>query len=261
MRVEPRYQVGERGAVHAFPREDAEVARCRDALLRGANFLPHEVGQLHQKYLFRQKQVEIVQRRLGREDVVRVQAEAEVRRIGAADDIPGDGELADRTAPGKAFVGDVDPQRYRQHRELAQVARQRIGIGGGVRRRRRADQKHLRSERMTHLEHRLRDVDLVLVQVARQPLEIAQHLEAGHPQPASAHRPHGVVEPLRVRNDVARRQHDLRETGVANRVELGRKRPRERDRVHAEVADVGQRRDRLYPECAVIGVHRGPART
>ena len=41
---------------------------------------------------------------------------------------------------------------------------------------------------MAHLEHRLGDVHLVGVQVAREPLEVAQHLEAGDPQAARAHR-------------------------------------------------------------------------
>ena len=40
---------------------------------------------------------------------------------------------------------------------------------------------------MAHLEHRLGDVDLVGVQVARQALEVAQHLEAGDAQAARAH--------------------------------------------------------------------------
>ena len=78
--------------------------------------------------------------------------------------------------------------------------------------------------------------------MSRQAFEIAQHLETGYPQPAGAHHVDSRVDALGVSRDIARRQHDLREAGVPNRRELGRQRSGKRDRVHAEVADVGQRR-------------------
>ena len=45
------------------------------------------------------------------------------------------------------------------------------------------------------------------------------------------------------------------------RRQLRGQRARERDRVHAEIGDVGQRRDNRRPRAAVRGVHRARART
>jgi hypothetical protein len=114
----------------------------------------------------------------------------------------------------------------------------------------RADQQDLRAQRRAHLQHGLGDVDLVVVQVAREALEVAQHLKAGHAQAAGAHRLHGGLQPVRVADDVARRQHDLAEAGRAHRLELGLQRTGQRDGVHPEIVDV-----------ALQGVHRDQPRT
>ena len=90
-------------------------------------------------------------------------------------------------------------------------------------------------------EHRLGDVDLVGVQMAREALEVAQHLEAGDAQAALAHRPRRGRLAAGMADDVARREHDLREPGRAHRPELRLERPGEGDRVHAEVIEVHAR--------------------
>lgn len=56
----------------------------------------------------------------------RIDADAEVRHIGAADDVPGGREFVDVPAPRQALVRDADAERQRQHRELLQVARQAV---------------------------------------------------------------------------------------------------------------------------------------
>ena len=53
------------------------------------------------------------------------------------------------------------------------------------------------------LEHRLRDVDLVRVQLAREALEVAQRLEAGDLEPARAHGAHAGRDAARMPDDVA----------------------------------------------------------
>src|SRR5690349_14579551 len=75
--------------------------------------------------------------------------------------------------------------------------------------------------------------------MARQALEVAQHLEAGSAQSARADRLDARLPPLRMAGKVVCLQHHLAEARVTDRVELRLERPGERDRVHAE------RRDRL----------------
>ncbi len=91
---------------------------------------------------------------------------------------------------------------------------------------------------MAHLQHRLRHVELVGVQVAGQPLEVAEHLEAGHAQAASLHCGDRRGDTTFVTGEIARRQHHLPETRCTDRGELLLERARERDRVHAEVVEV-----------------------
>ncbi|OQB98413.1 MAG: hypothetical protein BWX79_03317 [Alphaproteobacteria bacterium ADurb.Bin100] len=214
-------QVGQRLAVHALAGEDTEMARGGDALLHRTDLLPHEVGQLHQENLFGVEQFQVFQRRLGGEQVEGVQPQAEIRHVGAADHLPCGGELVDGAAPGQPFIGHLDAQRDRQHRQLAQVFGNGVQILRGVDRGRRADQQDLRAQCGAHLQHGLGDVDLVVVQVAGEALEVAQHLKAGHAQAAGAHRLYGGVQPVRVADDVARRQHDLAEAGRAHLPEFG----------------------------------------
>ena len=64
-----------------------------------------------------------------------IDPDAEIRRVGAAHDVPGIRELVDRAAPRQPFVGNPDAERHREHGELAQVACERVAVGGGVRRR------------------------------------------------------------------------------------------------------------------------------
>eukprot|EP01035_Chromulina_nebulosa_P034498 gene34498-46291_t len=62
-------------------------------------------------------------------------------------------------ATGEPFVGDTDAQRQRQHGQLAQVARNGVGVGRGV-------QQHGRAQVARHQDHLLGNVHLVAVQVA-----------------------------------------------------------------------------------------------
>src|SRR4051812_24227451 len=74
--------------------------------------------------------------------------------------------------------------------------------------------------------------------MAGEPFEAAQPLEAGDPQPARAHRRDRRRLALRMTGDVGRVQHDLREARLAHRAQLRLERPRERDRIHAEVIEI-----------------------
>ena len=102
----------------------------------------------------------------------------------------------------------------------------------------RAGEEHARAQGVAHVEHRLRDVDLVGVQMARQALEIAQHLEAGNPEAARAYGGDRSAFAVRVADDVVGIEHDLREARRLHRAQLGLQRPRQRDRVHAEMVEV-----------------------
>src|SRR3954471_23418433 len=76
------------------------------------------------------------------------------------------------------------------------------------------------------------------MQMAGETFEVAQHLEAGDPQPARAHRRDRRRLAVRMASDVGRVQHDLREARLAHRAQLRLERPRERDRIHAEVIEI-----------------------
>ena len=158
-------------------------------------------------------------------------------QFGAKHDLAGGGEVPRRAAPGHALVRDPYAERNRQDREHAQVAGDRIGVRLGVRRRRRLDEQPAPAEPPADFEHRLRDVHLVGVEAPVQPLEIAQHLEARHPQAALAHRAHAGIDAGRMADDVAGRDHHLREAGAAHRGQLHLQRAGERRRVHPEVAE------------------------
>ena len=71
--------------------------------------------------------------------------------------------------------------------------------------------------------------------MAVQPLEIAQHLEAGDAQPAGVHRRDRGRLATGMADEVLGGEHDLREARLAHRAQLGLQRPRQRDGVHAEV--------------------------
>jgi hypothetical protein len=79
---------------------------------------------------------------------------------------------------------------------------------------------------MRHLQHRLGDVDLVGMQVARQALEVAQHLEAGDAQAAGPDHPRRRLHAARVADQVVGLEHHLAEAGLAHRPELGLQRTR-----------------------------------
>jgi hypothetical protein len=104
----------------------------------------------------------------------------------------------------------------------------------------RAGQQHRAAQRGAHLQHGLGDVDLVVVQVARQALEVAQHLEAGDAQAAgrtactAASSPSGW--PTMSRADSITWRSRPRAWP-----QLGLQRPGQRDGVHAEVVDVAGR--------------------
>jgi hypothetical protein len=59
-----RHQRGDLRAVHALARKYAEVARRVHPLVRGANFLPHEIRELHKQDLFGFDFVERIEWRL-----------------------------------------------------------------------------------------------------------------------------------------------------------------------------------------------------
>ncbi len=74
--------------------------------------------------------------------------------------------------------------------------------------------------------------------MARQALEIAQDLEAGNAQTARAHRRDRGVLAAGMPDEVGGGEHDLGETGGANRAQLRLQRPGEGNRVHAEIVEV-----------------------
>ena len=74
---------------------------------------------------------------------------------------------------------------------------------------------------MAHLQHGLGDVDLVVVKVTRESLEVTQHLKTGDAQATGLDGRNGGFQPLRMAHQVARREHDLRETGFPHRLEFG----------------------------------------
>src|SRR3954462_10617973 len=79
------------------------------------------------------------------------------------------------------------------------------------------------------------------MQMAGETFEVGQHLEAGDPQPARAHRRDRRRLAVRMTRDVGRVQHDLRKARLAHRAQLRLERPRERDRIHAEVIEIHSR--------------------
>src|SRR3954447_5931845 len=111
------------------------------------------------------------------------------------------------------------------------------------------------------------------VQMAGEPFEVAQHLEAGDPQPARAHRRDRRRLALRMARDVGRVQHDLREARLAHRAQLRLERPGERDRIHAEVIEIHSRNKTAWSakrsstnssgmdSCALTRTNRNPARS
>ena len=107
----------------------------------------------------------------------------------------------------------------------------------GVRRRRRLDEQQAPAEPAADLEHRLRDVHLVRVHAAVETFEIAQRLETGDDEAALAHGAHAGVDAGRMPDDVAGRDHHLREPRLAHRGELAFQRARQRRGVHSEVVE------------------------
>lgn len=69
------------------------------------------------------------------------------------------------------------------------------------------------------------------------PSKVAQHLETGDAQAARLDHAHGVFHLFRMADQVARHQHDLRETRCLHGRQLLHWRAGQRDRVHAEVAN------------------------
>ena len=214
------------------------MARGVHPLLRRPGLLPHEVRELDEEDLVRVEEVEGVEAGVGGEHVERIHPEPEVRMVGGLDDFPRLGVLAHVPPPRQPLVGDADPERHREHRKLAEVAGEVRAVAGRVGRGGRADEQHLRAEGLAHAEHRFGDVDLVGVEMARQSLEVAQHLEAGRAEAALAHEAGRGRFAAGMARDVARRDHDLREARLAHRPELRLERPGEGDRVHPEIVDV-----------------------
>jgi hypothetical protein len=88
---------------------------------------------------------------------------------------------------------------------------------------------------VAHAEHGFGDIHLVGVKMPGQSFEIAQHLEPCYAQAALADGgDRGCLAP-RMLDQVARREHDLGESALVHRAQLGLERPGERDGVHAEV--------------------------
>src|SRR3954451_5797069 len=109
------------------------------------------------------------------------------------------------------------------------------------------------------------------MQMAGETFEVAQHLEAGDPQPARAHRRDRRRLAVRMTRDVGRVQHDLREARLAHRAQLRLERPRERDHIHAEVIEIHSRNKTAWSDkrssiqssgtdaCAPTCTNRNPA--
>src|SRR5206468_11686504 len=76
------------------------------------------------------------------------------------------------------------------------------------------------------------------VQVPGESLEVAQHLEAGHPQAAGPHGLHRRLLAVRMANDVGGVQHDLGEARRPHRPELRLEGTGQGDRVHPEVIEI-----------------------
>ena len=76
------------------------------------------------------------------------------------------------------------------------------------------------------------------MQVARKAFEIAQHLESGHSEPARAHRGERGAFAVGMADNIGGVQHDLRESRRLHRAQLRLQRPRERDRIHAEMVKI-----------------------
>ena len=207
---------------------------------RRADLLPHEVGELHEEDLVRDRSPRARRARCRWRGCGTSRCRGRGWRGRRSATISqACGELVDVPAPGQRLVGDADAERHREHRQLA-AGRARATRGRRVACAEVDEQASstLRAERVAHLEHRLGDVDLVGVQVARQALEVAQHLEAGDAQAALAHRAIAAASPPGWPTMSRGVQHHLREAGVAHRAQLGLERPGERDRVHAEVVEV-----------------------
>src|SRR5213075_147457 len=224
--------------MHALAGKDAVVARRLHPVLRRARFLPEEVGELHQEYfagidLFCRGDLSTVGDRM-----VRVDAQAEIGAVGVLDDFPRLRPEIDVPPPGKRLVGDADAERQGEHGEFLQVLLQQLGLAGRVRRIGGASEQHPRAERAAHLEHALRDVDLVGMQVAREAFEVAQHLESGDAQPARAHRGDCRRLAVGMADDIGRVQHYLREAARLDGTELRLQRSGRRDRVHPEMIQV-----------------------
>ena len=231
--VQAQHQVGQLLAVHPFTGEHAEGAGRGHTLFKTRGFVPHEVGQLHQEDTVRVEVVDGVERCFGGKHMERVQAQPEVRAVCTADHVPGGGELVHRAAPRQTFVRHLDAQRQGQHGEFAQVARNHVQVLCGVARGGRTGQQHLAAECGAHLQHRLGDVHLVRMQVARQSFEVAQHLETRGAQTTGAHHLHRRGQALRVAHHVTRAEHHLRKTHGFHGGEFGLQRPCQGDGVHA----------------------------
>jgi hypothetical protein len=85
--------------MHALAWEHTEGACRGHAVFKGGGFVPHEVRQLHQENFVGVEVFNRIQRRVGREDVEGVDANAQVGAISATHHIPRRGELVDGATP------------------------------------------------------------------------------------------------------------------------------------------------------------------
>ena len=187
-----------------------------------------------------------------RDDVERVDRDAEIRAVGAEDDVPRRREILHRAAPRQALERDPDAERHGKQRELPEVADDRVDAGVGVRRCRRLDQEQPGADRAADLQHRLRDVELVGMKLALESLEVAQRFEPRDRKPGFAHGANAGRSASRMAGDVGSRDHHLREARGPRRGELRFERARERRGVDPDVAEIHRSRRRA---------RRGPART
>src|SRR6266480_1256972 len=141
-------------------------------------------------------------------------------------------------SPGQRLVCDANVERDRQHRQLLQICLQGIRFTGRMRGSRRAGEQDAGAQRVAHLQHRFRHIDLVRMQVTRKAFEIAQHLESGHAEPACAHRGDRGAFAVGMPDNVGGVQHDLRESRRLHRAQLRFQRACKGDRVHPEVIEV-----------------------
>ena len=107
---------------------------------------------------------------------------------------------------------------------------------------------------VTQIEHRLGNVDLVVVHPTIQPLEITERFQPRDTQATGTNRPHSGFRILRMANNIGRRNHDLRKTGPLRRRQARFQRTGKRGAIYSEIIEI-------HGFSAALPEKRGPVRT